>query len=80
MVRVNFFLAALALATGALAKTNDDCQTQYNSCRVGPDANMSTCVSEHLSCCADVYDSCRVGADANMAQCAADNAACNNQS
>ncbi|KAJ5777185.1 hypothetical protein N7520_000431 [Penicillium odoratum] len=80
MVRVNIFFAVLALATGALAKTNAECQTQYNTCRIAADANMSTCVSDHLSCCATAYDDCRTAPEANMAQCAADNAACKGQS
>ena len=77
MVRVNNILFALALATGALATSN--CQTKYNSCRTAPDANMSSCVSDHASCCSTAYDECRGAPDANMAQCASDNAACKNQ-
>ncbi|KAJ5946726.1 hypothetical protein N7454_003565 [Penicillium verhagenii] len=79
MVRLNIFFAALALVTGALAKTNSDCQDSFNSCRTAPEANMASCASDHASCCADVYDTCRVGVDANMATCAADNAACKGQ-
>ncbi|KAJ5491843.1 hypothetical protein LT330_009105 [Penicillium expansum] len=78
MVRLSA-LFTLALATVSLATTNSQCQKEFNSCRVGADANQAQCSANHAQCCSDAFDTCRSGPDANQAQCAADNAACKGQ-
>ena len=78
MVRLSA-LFTLALATVSLATTNAQCQKEFNSCRVGADANQAQCAADHAQCCSDAFDTCRSGPDANQAQCAADKAACNGQ-
>ncbi|EKV11052.1 hypothetical protein Pdw03_7804 [Penicillium digitatum] len=75
MVRLSA-LITLALATVSLAATNAQCQKEFNSCRIGVDANHAECAANHAECCSNAFDTCRTGPDANHAQCAADNAAC----